>query len=69
MVEYGNGVSQGAGQFGGSHGTGGGVVDVGAQVGNAIGNAAHTVSTMPPGELVVAAVLIVVGLALLRRAF
>jgi hypothetical protein len=69
MVEYGNGVSQGAGQFAGSHGGGGnGVVDVGAQVSDAIGNAAHTISSMPPAELVVAAVLIVVGLALLRRA-
>jgi hypothetical protein len=48
MVEYGNGISQGAGQVSGSHGGGGGGnVDLGAQLGSWVSSAQHTVSTMP----------------------
>jgi hypothetical protein len=67
MVEYGNGVSQGAGGFSGSHGGGGGSVDVGAAVGDWISNAGHTISTMPPAELAVLVVAVLAGLFLLRR--
>jgi len=66
MVEYGNGVSQGAGQVGGGHG-GGGSVDVGAAVGDWIANAGHTIATMPPAELAVLIIALLAGLFLLRR--
>jgi hypothetical protein len=65
MVEYGNGVSQGAGQVGGGHG--GGSVDVGTAVGDWISNAGHTIATMPPAELAVLIVAVLAGLLLLRR--
>jgi len=52
MVEYGNGVSQGAGQVAGGHGGGGGPVDVG---------------TAPPAELIFLAVVVVVGLFVVKR--
>jgi len=65
MVEYGNGVSQGAGQAGG-HG-GGSSVDIGAAIGDWISNAGHTISTMPPAELVVLVVAVIAGIVLIRR--
>jgi hypothetical protein len=67
MVEYGNGVSQGAGQVGGSHGGGGGSVDVGSAIGDWFANAGHTISTMPPAELAVLIVAVLAGLFLLRK--
>lgn len=67
MVEYGNGVSQGAGQISGGHGGGGGSVDVGSAVGDWIASAGHTISTMPPAELAVLIVAVIAGLILLRR--
>jgi len=68
VVEYGNGVGQVAGRAPGG-GSAGGTVDLGGQVGRFVSDAAHTVSTMPPGELLLLIVLVVVGLMLLRRAF
>ena len=67
MVEYGNGVGQGAGQVSGGHGGGGGSVDVVAAVGDWFSTAAHTVSTMPPAQLAVLVVAVIAGLILLRR--
>jgi hypothetical protein len=67
MVEYGNGVSQGAGQISGSHGGGSGSLDVGSAVGDWISSAGHTISTMPPAELAVLIVAVIAGLILLRR--
>lgn len=69
MVEYGNGVAHGAGQVPGGHTTGGGSIDVGSGVGHFIDNAVHTVSTMPPEQLVLLVVAVFVGLLILRRAF
>lgn len=72
MVEYGNGISHGgAGQVSGGGGGGGsgGVVDVGASIGHWVSSTVATVSAMPPLELLGIAVVIVVGLMLLRRAF
>jgi hypothetical protein len=66
MVEYGNGISQGAGQAGGSSGGGGG--DWGAAVGQAVTDAANTIAAMPPAQLLLIAVLIVAGLFVLKRA-
>ena len=67
MVEYGNGVCQGAGQVSGGHGGGGGSVDVGAAIGDWISNASHTISTMPPAELLVLIVAVIAGLFLVKR--
>jgi hypothetical protein len=69
MVEYGNGVSGVAGQVAGSHGGGSGPVDVGASVGQFLTSSVHTLSTMPPGELVGVFLVVIVGLLILRRAF
>lgn len=66
MVEYGNGVSQGAGGVSGGQ-SGGGSVDVGAAIGDWISNAGHTISSMPPAELVVLVVAVVAGLFLIKR--
>jgi hypothetical protein len=69
MVEYGNGVSQGAGQVaGGSGGGGGGSVDVGRELGSWVSSAAHTIQTMPPAELVFILFVVIAGLFVLRRA-
>jgi hypothetical protein len=65
MVEYGNGVGQGAGQVGG--GSGGPSMDVGASLSELITDSVQTISTTPPGILVLAFVIIVVGLMMLKR--
>jgi hypothetical protein len=67
MVEYGNGVSEVAGRSGG--GGGGRSMDAGAAIGQAVNDSIHTISTMPPGALVLGFVIIVVGFFLLKRAF
>ncbi|MDO8483447.1 MAG: hypothetical protein Q7S35_00715 [Candidatus Limnocylindrales bacterium] len=69
MVEYGNGVSQVAGQAGGGAGTTGRSVDVGASVGQLLTDSVHTLSTMPPAALLALVVVIVLGLIILKRAF
>jgi hypothetical protein len=66
MVEYGNGVSQGAGQVSGGQG-GGGSVDVGAEIGSWFSSAAHTISTMPPAELIFLVVVVILGLFVVKR--
>jgi len=68
MVEYGNGISQVAGQATGGH-AGGQSVDMGASVAQFVSNSAHTISTMPPGYLLAGVVVIVLGLIFLKRAF
>jgi hypothetical protein len=68
MVEYGNGVSQVAGQAGGGAGTGGRSMDVGASVGQFVTDSAHTISTMPPVALaLLAVVILVLGALVLKR--
>ncbi len=69
MVEYGNGVSGVAGQVAGSHGSGGGPVDAGASLGQFVTNSVHTLSTLPPAELLAVLIVVIVGLLLLKRAF
>lgn len=66
MVEYGNGVGEVAGRSGGG---GGQSMDAGAAIGQAVTDSIHTISTMPPGALVLGFVIIVVGFFLLKRAF
>jgi len=65
MVEYGNGVGQVAGRNGG----GGGQLDVGASIGQFVGDSVHTLSTLPPAELLAIVVIVFLGLVFLRRAF
>ncbi|HEY3164165.1 MAG TPA: hypothetical protein VGJ71_07370 [Candidatus Limnocylindrales bacterium] len=67
MVEYGNGVGQASGVAGGSGG--GQSMDAGAAFGQFIDNAVHTVSTMPPAQLALLVVIVVVGLLIFKRAF
>ena len=67
MLEYGNGVSQGAGRVGGGGG-GGGSTDMTVQIGHAVNDSIHTLSTMPPAALLGLVVVFVVGLWVLKRA-
>jgi hypothetical protein len=69
MVEYGNGVSQVAGKVNGGSGGGGQSVDMGASVSQFVTDSMHTISTMPPAYLVAGAIIIFLGLIMLRRAF
>jgi hypothetical protein len=69
MVEYGNGVGQVAGRAGGSGGGGGGSsTDVGASLGQFLNDSVHTVSTLPPAELLVGIVIVFLALIFLKRA-
>ena len=68
MVEYGNGVSQGTGiATGAGGGGGGGNVDLGVEVGRWVDSAAHTISTMPPAQLIFIAFVLIAGLFVLKR--
>jgi hypothetical protein len=69
MVEYGNGVSQVSGQAGGGGGGGGQTVDVGASVVHSIGHTVDQIAALPPHILIIAAIAILFGLILLKRAF
>ena len=44
-------------------------MDAGAAFGQFVGNAAHTISTMPPTQLALLVVVIVIGFVILKRAF
>ena len=68
MTEYGNGVGQATGVAGGSGG-GASSMDAGVAVGQFFNNAVHTVSTMPPTQLALLVVAVVVGLLIFKRAF
>jgi hypothetical protein len=67
MLEYGNGVSQGAGRVGGG-GSGGGSADMSVQIGQAFDDSIHMLSTLPPAALLGLVVMVVVGLWVLKRA-
>ena len=71
MVEYGNGISQGAGgQVGGSGGGGGAVnADWGVAIGQAVNDAVNTVAALPPWQLALLVILVIAGLVILKRAF
>jgi len=71
MVEYGQGVGQATGQGGGGRGTqlGGGAGDVGGQAVDALNDVVQRVVALPPEVLVIAAIAILAGLVVLRRAF
>jgi hypothetical protein len=67
MVEYGQGVGQATG-VGGQAG-GGGTQDLGAGAAAFVDNAIHTVSALPPEQLVLVVVAVLACLIILRRAF
>jgi hypothetical protein len=67
MVEYGNGVGTTTGLAGGGGGGGGG--DAGVAIGQFVNNAAHTISTMPPMQLALLVVIVIVGFVIFKRAF
>ncbi len=67
MVEYGQGVGQATG-VGGQTG-GGGTQDLGAGAAAFVSNAIHTVSALPPEQLLLLVVAVFAGLIILRRAF
>ena len=70
MLEYGNGVGQGAGGVtGGTGGGGGGSTDMSHQIGQAVNDSIHTMSTLPPAALLGIVVLVIIGLWVLKRAF
>ena len=67
MAEYGQGVGQATGH--GSPAGGGGTQDLGAGAVAFVNHAVHTVSTMPPEQLLLLAVVVILGFIVLRRAF
>jgi hypothetical protein len=69
MLEYGNGVGQGAGNAGGGSGAGGQSLDVGASMSQFVTDSVTTLSAMPPAALLAGLVVILVGLMLLKKAF
>lgn len=69
MVEYGNGVSGVAGQVSGDAGGGARSVDIGASASQFITDSVQTFSTLPPAALLGLAVVVVLGLIFLKRAF
>ena len=69
MVEYGNGVGQATGVAGSAGGHAAQNLDAGAAFGQFISNSVQTISTMPPAQLALLAVAVVIGLLILKRAF
>jgi hypothetical protein len=67
VFEYGSGVGEVSGQAGG--GSGGASMDVGASLGQLVTDASNTISTTPPGILLLGLVLVVVGFMMLKRVF
>jgi hypothetical protein len=67
MLEYGQGVGQATGA--GGQATGGGSQDLGAGAAAFVSNTIHTVSALPPEQLVALVVVMLVGMVFLRRAF
>jgi hypothetical protein len=69
MVEYGNAVDQGSRAAGHGSGVGSGGADLGAGAVNAVSRTIDQVAALPPGMLLLLAVVILAGLYFLRRAF
>lgn len=65
MAEYGEGVGSATGLGGGNTG---GSVDLGANATDFVNNAVHTIQVMPPGQLLLLVVVVLVGLVFLRKA-
>ena len=70
MVEYGHGISEGAGSVAGSQGGRAGVNgDWGAQIVNMASDAVDQVTALPPAQLLLLIAIVVIGLFILKRAF
>ncbi|MEX2184610.1 MAG: hypothetical protein WEC14_09190 [Chloroflexota bacterium] len=72
MLEYGRGISDGpAGQVGGTGGggLGGGGGDWGAAAVRAVADTVDTIAALPPGQLLLLAAAVIIGLWVLKRAF
>ena len=65
MLEYGSGVGEVSGQAGG--GVGGAPMDVGLELSRFVTDSANTISTTPPGILLLWLVVILVGLMMVRK--
>ena len=68
MVEYGNAVDQGSKAAGQGSGVGSGGADLGAGAVNFVNDTVDQVAALPPGMLLLLAVVILAGLYFLRRA-
>ena len=68
MVEYGNAVDQGSRAVGGGgNGVGSGGADLGAGAVNFVNDTVHQVSALPPGMLLLLAVVTLAGLYFLSK--
>ncbi len=68
MVEYGHAVGQGTGHTGG----GSGVAQSGdwsAQIGGIVSDTANNIAALPPAELLLLVIAVIVGFVILKRAF
>ena len=68
MVEYGNALDQGSKAAGQGSGGGSGGGDLGAGAMNFVNNTIDQVAALPPGMLLLLAVVTLAGLYVLRRA-
>lgn len=69
MVEYGHGVSEGAGQVSGSQGgLGSGGGDWGARIGDIANDAVSGLAALSPAQLLLLIVVVVIGFFVLKRA-
>ena len=68
MVEYGNAVDQGSKATGQGSGVGSGGADVGAGAVNFVSHTVDQVAALPPGMLLLLAVVVLAGLYFLKRA-
>jgi hypothetical protein len=68
MVEYGNAVDQGSKATGHGSGVGSGGADLGAGAVNFASHTVDQVAALPPGMLLLLAVVTLAGLYVLRRA-
>ena len=68
MVEYGNAVDQGSKAAGQGNGVGSGGADLGAGAVNFVSHTVDQVAALPPGMLLVLAVVTLAGLYFLKRA-
>jgi hypothetical protein len=68
MAEYGEGVGHATGAGKALGGGTGGTHDLGAGAAAFVNNAVHTVQAMPPEQLLLLVVVVLMGLVFLRRA-
>ena len=67
MIEYGKAAGESSERLGSGRGGGGGSVDLGG-ASDFVGDAVDRISSMPPEQLLVIGIVILVGVVILRRA-